>query len=375
MLRRILFAILGLLLVIGLLAGIKYLQIRKMVEQGKQAMVPPAVVTTVVAQPQAWETTLTATGSLRAVRGVTVAAEIPGKVVEITFTSGATVREGQLLVRLDTAAEEARLKSAAAAVELARINLQRARDLLQRNSMARAGFDSAESAYRQALAEAEVIQATIDKKQIRAPFSGRLGIRLVDPGQVLGEGDPIVTLQDVDSLLVDFRLPQQNLDRLQRGLVVRLHADTLDDKAVAGRITAINPEVDPASRNIRVRAAVANPDNRLLPGMFVRVEVVLPGRNRVLAIPATAVQYAPFGDSVFIVERKGDTPGTTQLVVRQQFVRLGRARGDFIAVRSGLKEGERVVSTGVFKLRNGQSVVVDNTLSPTFELAPHPPNT
>ncbi len=370
MARPIIFTILGLLLVIGLLAGIKFLQIQHMMEQGKQFTPPPAVVTTAVAERQSWEMTLTTTGSLSAMRGVTVAAEIPGKVVEIRFKSGETVREGELLVRLDTNIEEAQLKEAEAAVDLARINLERARDLLKRNSMAKAGFDSAQSAYRQARARADAIRATMAKKQIQAPFAGRLGVRLVNLGQVLGEGEPVVTLQSLQTLQVDFSLPQQDLARLQTGLTVRIQADSLDGKPTQGRITAINPEVDTATRNILVRARIPNPDSRLLPGMYVNVTVVLPQQEPTLAIPATAVQYAPFGDSVFVVEKKEKK----HLVVRQQFVRLGRTRGDFIAVRSGLAEGAVVVSTGVFKLRNGQVVQVDNTLSPHFELSPKPPD-
>ncbi|HFQ88520.1 MAG TPA: efflux RND transporter periplasmic adaptor subunit [Desulfobulbus sp.] len=373
MARRIIFTILGLLLVIGLLAGIKFLQIRRMVEHGKQFVPPPAVVTTAVAKRQTWETTLTATGSLSAERGVTVAAEIPGKVVEIHFHSGDTVRQGDLLVRLDTSTEQAQLRAAEAAVNLARINLERARDLLKRNSMARAGFDTARSSYRQAQAQADAIRATMDKKQIRAPFAGRLGVRLVNLGQVLDQGTPVVTLQSIRSLRVDFYLPQQYLGRLRTGLVVRIRADSLGDKPAQGRITAINPEVDTATRNILVRARIPNPDSRLLPGMYVNVAVVLPRQEPVLAIPATAVQYAPFGDSVFVVEKKNGRGGS-HLAVRQQFVRLGRTRGDFIAVRSGLAEGAVVVSTGVFKLRNGQAVKVDNTLSPHFELNPKPPD-
>ncbi len=373
MTKRIVFTIFALLLVIGLLAGIKYLQIRRMIEQGKQFVPPPAVVTTAVAERQSWEMTLTATGSLSAERGVTVAAEIPGKVVEIAFRSGDTVRKGDLLVRLDTASEEAQLRAAEAAVDLARINLERARDLIRRNSMAKAGFDTARSTFRQARAQADSIRATIAKKQIRAPFSGRLGVRLVNPGQVLAAGDPVVSLQSLRKLQVDFYLPQQELDRLATGLTVRIQTGSQGETR-EGRITVINPEVDPATRNILVRAIIPDTgDARLLPGMFVSVTVVLPGQEPVLAIPATAVQYAPFGDSVFVVEEK-EKKGSGHLAVRQQFVRLGRTRGDFIAVRSGLEAGQIVVSTGVFKLRNGQAVVVDNTLSPHFRLNPQPPD-
>jgi membrane fusion protein (multidrug efflux system) len=223
------------------------------------------------------------------------------------------------------------------------------------------------------LAVFDAIQATIDKKTIRAPFAGRLGIRQVNLGQALNEGKPIVALQSMDPIYVNFQLPQQELVKVRQGLTVRLTTDALPDKVVEGTITAINPLVDKATRNIRIQATVANPDEQLRPGMFVNVAVALPEERAVLTIPSTAVLYAPYSDSVFLVEEKqGDGHGAGGQVVRQQFIRLGATRGDYVAVDSGLEKGQTVVSTGSFKLRNGQPVVVDNTLSPEFTLTPKP---
>jgi membrane fusion protein (multidrug efflux system) len=306
---------------------------------------------------------------------VTVSAEIAGRIIHIGFTPGAAVKAGGLLIQLDADPEEAQLRAAEATAELARLSLARQRDLLSSKSVAQAEYDTAEARYRQAMAEADAIRAVIAKKTIRAPFAGKLGIRLVDLGQILKEGDPIVSLQSLDPIFVDFQLPQNELGQLQPGLTIRVTADSLPGQVITGRITAINPEVDSATRNIRVQATVDNPHEQLRPGMFVNVAMVLPRQTEVLVIPATAVLYAPYGDSVFLVEEtKDEKAGQQALVVRQQFIRTGEKRGDFITVTSGLKSGETVVSTGVFKLRNGQAVVIDNALNPEFSLAPRPDN-
>ncbi|HSR36827.1 MAG TPA: efflux RND transporter periplasmic adaptor subunit [Desulfurivibrionaceae bacterium] len=362
-----------LLALVVVLAGVKALQIRAMVEKKKHFVPPPEVVTSAVATSETWENALQAVGSLAAVQGVTVAAETSGKVVRIAFAPGTAVKAGAVLIQQDTAAEEAQLRAANSAAELARLNLERYKGLLATNSIAQVTFDNAEAQHKQAVAQADAIRAVIAKKHIRAPFAGRLGIRLVNLGQVLKEGEPVVTLQALDPIFVNFQLPQQDLTRLQIGLPVKLTADTLADQGIEGQITTINPEVDSATRNLRVQATVKNPAEALRPGMFADVRVILPEQGAVVAIPATAVLAAPYGDSVFVIETKKDEQsGQPATVVRQQFVRLGAKRGDFVAVTSGLKEGETVVSSGVFKLRNGQAVKVDNTLAPQFQLAPKP---
>lgn len=371
--KRIILTILGLILLIGALGGIKVLQIRRMIDQKAQFTLPPEVVTTAVVQAESWESLLAAVASLVAVQGVIVTAELPGKVVRIAFEPGRKVQTGDLLVRQDTSTEDALLRAVEATAALARINLDRLGKLLTQKTIAQAQYDGTEAQYRQAVAQADSIRAAIGKKTIRAPFAGLLGIRLINLGQILKEGDPIVSLQSLDPIFVDFAMPQQQIAHLQRGLSVRLTTDALPGEVVEGEITAINPQVDAATRNIMIQATVANPQERLRPGMFAHVAVTLPSQDKVLTIPAPAVLYAPYSDSVFVVEEKKDEKtGLPGKAVRQQFVRLGEKRGDYVSVMSGLKEGETIVSTGVFKLRNGQAVIVNNTLSPEFKLAPKP---
>jgi membrane fusion protein, multidrug efflux system len=359
--------------VVGILAGIKGLQIDRMIAHSKQFVPPAETVTTAVAAPQSWESRLTAVGSLAAVQGVTVTAELTGKVVQIAFKPGSLVQAGDLLVKQDTSSEEAQLRSAEAAAALAKLNLERLAKLLEERTIAKSQHDNADATFKQAVAQIDTIRASIAKKTIRAPFSGRLGIRLVNLGQVINEGEAIVSLQALDPIFVNFSLPQQQLPQVQPGFVVRVTTDALPGETIEGKITAINPQVDAATRNIRIQATVANSDERLRPGMYVNVAVVRPGKRQVLAVPATSVLYAPYSDSVFVVEDRTDpNTGRTEKVVRQQLAQLGEKRGDFVAVLSGLNEGETVVSTGVFKLRNGQTVTVNNALSPEFKLDPKP---
>jgi len=369
--KRIFIAILGLVVLAGALGGVKALQIRAMIAQAKQAVAPPETVTAAKVAAQSWETALTSVGSLVAVQGVTVAAELPGKVVEIDFEAGAKVRKGDVLIRQDTSSEEAQLPGAVAQADLARTVLKRDSEMLADRIISESDYDAAVASLEQAVAQVNGIRTTIAKKAVRAPFGGRLGIRQVNLGQILKEGDPIVTLQSLDPIFVNFTLPQQDLASVRDGLTVRVTSDSLPKKEIQGRITAINPLVDADTRNVQLQATISNRNERLRPGMFVNVAVELPGRRPVLAIPATAVLYAPYGDSVFLVV---DAESGKGKALRQQFVRLGRKRGDFVAVAEGLKEGDTVVSTGVFKLRNGQAAVVDNRLAPPFSETPKPPN-
>jgi len=369
--KRILFAILGLILIVAILGAVKALQIGAMIDQGKKFVPPPETVTTATARAESWDTALTAVGTLTAVQGVTVAAELPGKVVKIAFDPGTAVLKGDILLKQDTTSEEAQLPGAVAQATLARSNRQRAETLLKDQIISQADFDTTVASHVQALSLADSIRATIAKKTIRAPFSGRLGIRQVNLGQILREGDPIVTLQTLDPIYADFTLPQQQLARLRLGLPVKVTADALPGETIEGRITAISPLIDADTRAVKIQATVSNRAEKLRAGMYVNVAVGLPVRQKVLIIPATAVMYAPYSDSVFVIEQAKDGKGT---VVRQQFVRLGEKRGDFVTLNSGLKDGETVVSTGVFKLRNGQSVVVDNNNAPTFQQSPKPEN-
>jgi membrane fusion protein, multidrug efflux system len=373
MIKRIIITVLGLLILVGAIAGVKGLQIQTMIASAKQAAPPPETVSAAKATADSWDNRLTAVGSLVAVQGVSVTAELSGKVIQIPFEAGAKVKAGDILLRQDASAEEAQLRSAEAAAELARTNLKRSSDLLASKTISQSEFDSANAQAKESAASADNLRAAIAKKTIRAPFAGRLGIRQVNLGQVVNEGTAIVTLQALDPIYADFQIPQQQLSQVSPGLVVELTSDALPGQAFAGKISVINPQVDTATRNVKIRAALDNPQERLLPGMFANVSISLPTRDKVLAIPTTAVLYAPYSDSVFVVEeKKGEDGKPAGLALRQQFVKLGERRGDYVAVTGGLKDGESVASTGVFKLRNGQAVVVDNTLSPKFSLTPEP---
>ena len=369
--KKIIIAIIGLAAVAGIIAGTKGLQIMKMM--GQKRLVPAETVTAAVVRSEAWETVLSSVASLVAVQGVMVSAEVSGKVAAISFEPGTMVQAGDLLVQQDIAAESAQLRSAEATVALTKINLDRSRKLLAQKTTPQSENDNADAQYKQAVAQADNIRALIAKKTIRAPFAGVLGIRQVNLGQILNVGEAIVSLQALDPIFVNFSLPQQQLSKIKTGLTVRIKTDALPDKILEGAITAINPQVEAATRNIMVQATVANTQKLLRPGMFATATVVLPEQQPVLVIPATGVLNAPYSDSVFIVEDAPDnSTAAGGKVVRQQFVRLGTRHGDFVAVAAGLKEGETVVSTGVFKLRNGQAVAVDNSLAPKFELAPTP---
>ncbi|HYD42388.1 MAG TPA: efflux RND transporter periplasmic adaptor subunit [Anaeromyxobacter sp.] len=362
----------GLLLLVGALGGVKAAQIGAMIKAGASFAPPPESVTSAPVQATEWVATRSAIGSLVAARGVTLAAEVPGLVREITFDSGAAVREGAVLVRLDTSAERAQLEAAEADAALAQVNLDRARSLRQAESNAPADLDAAEARAKQAAAAVANLRAIIAKKTIRAPFAGRMSIRQVEVGQVLAAGTPIATLQSVTPIHADFWLPQQALADLQLGQAVRLRTDTFPDATWKGEITAINPGVDEATRNVKVRATFQNADGRLRAGMFANVEVLSSEKRQVVLIPVTSVLFAPYGDTVFLLEKKKDQAGKDQLTVKQQFVRLGERRGDFVAVTSGVEPGQQVVSSGAFKLRNGMAVAVNNALAPKAQLEPTP---
>jgi membrane fusion protein (multidrug efflux system) len=367
---KVIVTVVFLAVVLGFVVLVKALQIKTLITT--KFPMPLETVSTATAMKQEWQPTLTSVGSMSAVQGVTVAAELDGKIVQIAFESGREVKAGDLLVKQDTSVEEAQLRSAEAGVELAHVNLKRTKELFDKATVSRAQFDADTATAEQAVAGADNIRATIAKKTIRAPFSGRLGIRLVNLGQDLKAGDSIVSLQALDPIYVDFYLPQEQLTQIADGMAVRLSDEAAPGKPVTGKITAISPDVDSSTRNVRVQATVDNPGGHLHPGMYMDVEVLLPSIDTVLAIPATSVLYAPFGDTVYVVDDKKDDKGETQHMVRQQIVRLGARRGDFVAVTKGLSEGDAVVSSGVFRLRPGTAVNVNNTLAPEAKVAPKP---
>lgn len=371
--RKVSLAVVFVLLVVGGLAAIKVTQFRELMAAAKTMGQPPETVSSTVVRQETWQGTLKAIGSVTAVQGVTVTPEIPGTVREIAFESGAVVAKGDLLVRLDTSSEEAQLRAIDAQLQLAKLNLDRVRALREEKTVSQAELDTAESTLKQFEANADAIRTTIAKKTICAPFAGRLGIRQVNLGQYLDTGKPIVSLQALSPVYVDFSLPEQDLAQLKVGMGIRLSTDAYPGQQFEGKLTAINPDLDEATRSVGLQATLGNAEQLLRPGMFARVEVLLPEEKSVLVIPATAVVSAPFGDSVYVIESQPATNNApASLVVRQQFVRTGRARGDFLAVESGLKEGEQIVNSGVFKLRNGMSVVENNSLAPKASEAPKP---
>jgi membrane fusion protein (multidrug efflux system) len=363
----------GLVVLVGALVVIKLSQFAALGAMGYSPA--PDTVTTATVSETNWQPFFSSVGSLSAVQGVTVTAQLDGNLVKIAFEAGSSVKAGDLLVQQDTSTEEAQLHAAEAAEELTRLTLGRSHQLLGDATISQSQYDGDDAGYKQAQAQSANIRAVIAKKTIRAPFAGRLGVRLVNLGQTLKAGDPIVSLQALDPIYADFYLPQQDLAHIAQGTPVQISGEAVPGGQVDGKITAINPSVDSDTRNVRAEATIANPKEGLHPGMFVHVNVLLPDTRKVLVIPATAVLYAPYGNSVFVVgETKDAATGKAKVSVRQQFIRLGDARGDFVAVVDGLKAGEVVVSSGPFKLRNGEAVIVNNADAPPAQLAPKPDN-
>lgn len=368
--------VLGLVVIFLLIFGTKAAQIVAMISAGKAMVEPPTTVTSAKVQKADWRPTLTAVGSITPVQGATISAELPGMVAEIGFESGRPVKKGDLLVKLDASAEQAQLRSAQADLALAKAEYERSQNLVKGNVISKAESDAATAKYSQAKAAVENMQSLIDKKEIRAPFDGIAGIREVNPGQMVPAGQKLVTLQALDKVFVGFSLPQQDLAKVKVGLPVTMTTDAIEGREFTGTLSAIDSAVDPATRAVSLQATIDNADHALRAGMFARVEVTLPEAKSTLFIPTTAVAYAPYGNSVYLIEsKKDDKTGKSTFATRQQFVRTGEARGDFVAVDEGLKEGQEIVSTGVFKMRNGMHVAVDNKLAPKGRLNPTPPNT
>jgi membrane fusion protein (multidrug efflux system) len=364
-------AIAGLVGLVIVLVGIKVMQFAKMM--GSPMVMPPTTVSSVVVKEEDWAPKLSAVGSVSAVQGAVVSTELGGVVSKIAFENGSTAKKGDLLMQLDTSAEEAQLHSAEADLALARADVERSRDLAARKVISRADSDSAESKFNRLNAVVDQMRSNIRKKTVVAPFDGQLGIRQVNVGQSIDARLPVVQLTALDPVFVDFSLPEQYLSQLSNGLDVNVRVDALPDHDFKGKLTAVNSMVDSVTRNVTAQATLQNPEHTLRPGMFAKVEVVLPTKGKALVIPGSAVSYAPFGDSVYVIEKKKDPKsGKESQVLRQQFVRIGEARGDFVSVTQGLKGGETIVSTGVFKLRNGMTVTINNDLAPKPQEKPNP---
>jgi membrane fusion protein (multidrug efflux system) len=353
---------------------VKFTQIQGFMKLAKSGAFepPPTAVTTDVAKQSEWQPTLESVGSVTAVNGVTVSTDLAGIMRQIAFESGSKVHAGDLLARLDTTQEEAQLHAAEAQRDWASVSLKRDKDLVEKHAISQSDYDNAEATYRQNQASVDQFNALIARKTLRAPFDGVVGIRQVNLGQYLKEGDPIVTLQAFDPIYVNFSLPQQDLSKLVVGEPVALRVDAFGDRTFEGKITAINSLVDQATRNVQIQATLANPDSRLRPGMFGKVSVIMSDKQNVVAIPATAIHYAPYGDSIFIVTGMKDPQGKEYQGVKEQFIKIGQSRGDMVAIVSGLQPGEEVVTSGVFRLKSGAAVTINNQIKPNTDLAPNP---
>jgi membrane fusion protein (multidrug efflux system) len=359
------------------LAGIgyaKFRQIQAAIAMGKSFAPPPSAVTTLVLAPQKWEPVVRVIGTLRAVQGVTVSTDLAGVISEIGFESGAAVKKGALLVQLNSDSEHAQLAAARVRRDLAVLEVNRKRELRAKNALSAAETDAAEAEVRQSEAACAQAEALLARKRITAPFDGLLGLRQVNLGQFLNPGSPIVSLQSMDPIRVQFNLPQQEIGTAALGKKVRVAAQEVAGGPREGKVSALDSQVDEASRAIAVEATLPNTDHALRPGMFVNVELPLAEEPEVLVVPASAINYAPYGNSVYVVQTGTDAEGKPAKTVDQRFVKLGQNRGDQIRVLEGLKPGDEVVTSGVFKLRQGGAVLVNNAVQPGNDPAPTPPN-
>lgn len=348
---------------------VKPAMMRKFIPVG---VIPPQTVSTTKAAFSEWQGEFQAVGTVRAVRGADIAAEVPGVITAIHFQSGQEIREGAPLVQLNNESDLARLQSLAAAVELAEANYERNRKQLEIQAVSRAVVDADAANLKSASAQVAEQRALVNKKLVRAPFAGRVGIRGVDVGQYVTAGTKLVTLQALDPVYVDFYAPQKALGKIVPKQRIVLKTDAFAGEQFPGEVSSIDPKVDPATRNVQVRATVRNPKRTLLPGMFASVTIASGGPQRFITLPQTAVSYNPYGDTVFIVEEQKGEDGKASLLAQQKFVTTGGTRGDQVAILSGIKEGDTVVTAGQIKLRTGVPVIVNNSIQPANEPAPQP---
>ncbi len=387
MLKRMLIMLGIVVLAIAGLGAFKFFQIQKAIAMGAMFAPPPVAVNTVIAKKEKWQPFISVVGSLRAIQGVTVSTDLAGIVSEISFKSGTEVKKGDPLIKLDSKQEDAQLRSAQARLDLAKVNLDRQKDLMKNEAVSQSALDAAESEFRQATAQVDEVKALIARKTIVAPFDGLLGIRRANLGQYLNVGDPIVQLESVDPITVVFAVPQAQFEQVAVGKKIRVKVEGISSSEFEGEVAAIESRLDEATRNIIVQGKIANPEKKLRAGMFAVVEVLLPEVD-VIVIPAPAISYAPYGDSVFVVKEEKDKDGKTKKIAYQQFVKTGQRRGDWVAIVSGVKEGDELVSSGTFKLRSGQPlpddankssappqpVNINNSVKPKTEENPNPPN-
>jgi len=371
MIKRMVIMLVAVAVVLGGVFGFQVFKAAMIKKFMAQMSAPPQTISATKAGSSEWQRKIEAVGSLRAVKGADLSLEVPGVVDSIMFNSGDDVQEGTALLKLRDQDDVAKLKSLQATAELSRITFERDQKQFRINAVSQATLDTDDANLKNAQAQVAQQQAILDKKVLKAPFAGHLGIRSVDVGQYLGPGTAVVTLQALDPIYLDFFVPQQAIDRIRLEATVNVTIDAFKDQTFAGEVSAINPKVDPASRNVQVRATLKNPDHKLLPGMYATVDIPTGSPEKLITLPQTAITYSPYGDSVYIVDDKGvDASGKPQLVARQTFVTTGATRGDQVAIVKGIKEGDTIVTAGQLKLHNGTTVMINNTVAPTADAAP-----
>jgi membrane fusion protein (multidrug efflux system) len=372
MAKRMIVVLVVLAAVVGGLGYIKFRQVEVAIAQGANFQMPATAVTTVVAKQETWPSNLSVIGTAAAIQGVTVSADLPGTIDKIHFESGQRVRQGDVLVELDIRQEKAQLASLEANRDLAKVNFDRAQELVKAGVISRSEYDNASAQQKATEAQVGDIRAAIARKTIRAPFSGALGIRQVSLGQYLAAGQAIVSLQSIDPIYVNFGVPQQDTGKIVMGHPLRVTDSDLPGIAFSGRITALDSVISEQTRNIQVQAILTNKENKLRPGMFVQVELPMGEARKVVPLPASAINYAPYGDSVYVVTDMKDQKGNSYRGVRQQVVKIEGSRGDQVAIVSGVNPGDEIVSSGVFRLRNGAPIQVNNSVKPDNNSAPKP---
>ncbi len=372
MVKRMIIMLIAVAIVLGGVFGFQVFKAHIIKQVMASFANPPQTVSTVTAGYQEWQPAVAAVGSLRAVNGAELSLQLAGIVSEIDFNSGDDVQQGQVLLRLRSDDDVAKLHALQAAAQLAQVNFDRDNKQFQVQAVSRATLDSDAATLKSDVAQVAEQQAVVDQKILHAPFAGHLGIRAVDLGQFLAAGTQVVTLQALDSLYVDFYLPQQALANIKVDQTIVVHVDTWPGVNFDGKVSAINPQVDPTSRNVQIRATLHNPDHRLLPGMFATLDINTGATQRLVTLPQTAIAYNPYGNTVYLVLDKGkDAQGKPQLIAQQTFVTTGDTRGNQVAVLKGIKPGDVIVSAGQIKLHNDSPVVVNNTVQPLADANPH----
>lgn len=360
---------------VAMFAVSKYWQVSKAIAEGAKFAPPPDAITTYTAKRENWSKTLNAIGSLAPNQGITLSAEVAGKVVKINFSNGALVKQGEVLLELDTSVEEANLAAALAKEDWGRKAYTRAQTLLPKNAISQDVFDNTRSQFEQSQAEVRSLRAVIAKKKIAAPFSGRAGIRRVNIGQFVSPGTELVPLQAFDPMFLNFSLPEQDISKISNGQTVEFRVDAYPEQVFKASISSVNPLIDPNSRNFELQATVENSQELLKAGMFAKVSVQLKEELSAIVLPSTSVKYAPYGNLVFVVVKTKDQDGKELTTVQQNFVKVGPRKGDQVAILSGIEEGVEVATSGLFKLRQGAAVQINNSVQPANSPNPKPEDT